>query len=146
MTIANNDDQMAIDEIFSTTAQCQLPVDASKRYAWASLLESIMLKYQLLLKKCDNILLQLRANIIANFKTLSHTFRGRRAVVTSKPSTPPASVASVVDFSKDSKICYDEAEMNKKFEDFVYHAVRHTEFGNLKNDATVRKQCELISM
>ena len=95
----------------------------------------------------NNILLQLRANIIANFKTLSHTFRGRKTVATSKPSTPPAaSVASVVDSSKDGKIYYDEAEMNKKFEDFVYHAVRHTEFGNLKNDATVRKQCELISV
>ena len=49
-------------------------------------------------------------------------------------------------FGKDGKIYYDEAEMNKKFEDFVYNAVRQAQFRELKNDSTVRKQCEMISV
>ena len=62
-------------------------------------------------------------------------------------SSNPSPVAAAPDpFGKDGKIYYDEAEMNKKFEDFVYNAVRQTQFRELKNDATVRKQCEMISV
>ena len=66
----------------------------------------------------------------------------------STPSPPVASNGGQAPdpFAKDGKIYYDDAEMNKKFEDFVYNAVRQTVFKELKTDATVRKQCEMISV
>ena len=47
-------------------------------------------------------------------------------------------------YKEEGKIYYDEADMNRKFEEFLYNTCRGTDFGKLKNDNTVKVQCQMV--
>ena len=102
-----------------------------------------------------------RDNIKANYQILTHHFRGRKVTppssttspleVVSPPLSTPSPVhalasgaSAVISPAEGGKMYYDEQEMDKKFEAFVYDNVRNVEYKDRTSDGQVHKLCSMI--